>query len=93
MLIRTEYRRLLPSLEQVSLQANALLYAPGDAVDHDYSPNNAVVSLLFNIDESRTVEVAMEGNEGAVGLAVYLGGVTLRSFVTPAPPCDWAWMR
>lgn len=76
MLARTEYRRLQPSLKQVALHANAVLYAPGDVVRHIYFPNDAVVSLLFDVDKRRTVEVAMEGNEGAVGLAVYLGGMT-----------------
>ncbi len=71
----TEYRRLRPSLEQVALHANAVLYAPGDPVEHIYFPNDSVVSLLFDVDGRRTVEVAMEGNEGAVGLAVSLGGV------------------
>ena len=76
MLAKAEYRRLRPSLEQVALHANAVLYEPGDAVRHIYFPNDAVVSLLYDVDGRRTVEVAMEGNEGAVGLAVYLGGVT-----------------
>jgi CRP-like cAMP-binding protein len=76
MLARTEYRRLRPSLEQVALHANEVLYAPGDVVKYIYFPDDAVVSLLFDVDERRTVEVAMEGNEGAVGLAVYLGGVS-----------------
>lgn len=75
-LARTEYRRLRPSLEEVGLHANAVLYAPGDVVKHIYFPNDAIVSLLFEVDGRRTVEVAMEGNEGAVGLAVFLGGVT-----------------
>ena len=75
MLAATEYRRLWPSLEHVALHSNAVLYAPGDDVSHIYFPNDAVVSLLYDVDERRTVEVAMEGNEGAVGLAVYLGGV------------------
>jgi CRP-like cAMP-binding protein len=75
MLANTEYRRLRPSLEQVALHTNEVLYAPGDVVRHIYFPNDAVVSLLFDVDQRRTVEVAMEGNEGAVGLAVYLGGV------------------
>jgi CRP-like cAMP-binding protein len=75
MLTKTEYRRLWPRLEQVALQANSVLYAPGDVVTHIYFPNDAIVSLLFDVDKRRTVEVAMEGNEGAVGLAVYLGGV------------------
>jgi CRP-like cAMP-binding protein len=74
-LARTEHRRLRPSLEQVALHENQVLYGPGDAVGHVYFPNDAVVSLLFDVNERRTVEVAMEGNEGVVGLAIYLGGV------------------
>ena len=76
MLTRAEYRRLQPGLEEVALHANAVLYAPGNAVKHIYFPNDGVVSLLFDVDGRRTVEVAMEGNEGAVGLAMFLGGVT-----------------
>ena len=71
-----EYRRLRVSLEQVALQVNQVLYAPGDMVDYIYFPNDVVVSLLLDVDERRTVEMAMEGNEGAVGLAVHLGGVS-----------------
>lgn len=74
-LTRTEYRRLRPSFEHVALHAGEVLYQPGDYVRHIYFPNDAVVSLLFDVDIRRTVEVAMEGNEGAVGFAIYLGGV------------------
>lgn len=74
-LAKAEYRRLRPSLEQVALHENQVLYGPGDAVGHVYFPNDAAVSLLFDFNERQTVEVAMEGNEGAVGLAIYLGGV------------------
>lgn len=76
MLAKTEYRRLRPRLEQVALDENEVLYAPGDVVRYVYFPDDAVVSLLFDVDECRTVEVAMEGNEGAVGFAIYLGGVS-----------------
>jgi CRP-like cAMP-binding protein len=76
MLATTEYRRLQPNLEHVALQANSVLYAPGDVVSHIYFPNDAVVSLLFGVKDRRTVEVAMEGNEAAVGIALYLGGGT-----------------
>jgi CRP-like cAMP-binding protein len=72
----TEYRRLRPGFEQVALPVNEVLFAPGDTIRHIYFPDDAVVSLLFDVDERRTVEVAMEGNEGAVGFAVYLGGVS-----------------
>lgn len=74
MLVKTRYRCLWPGLERVALQADTILYAPGDAVTHVYFPIDSVVSLLCKVDEGRTVEVAMEGNEGVVGLAIYLGG-------------------
>lgn len=74
MLAGVEYRRLQSSLEPVVLHADAVLYAPGDAVQHIYFPEDAVVSLLFEVATCRTVEIAMEGNESAVGLAPFLGG-------------------
>ena len=74
-LAKTEYQRLRRNLELVALHEKAVLHKPGDIVKHIYFPNDAVVSLLFNVDEHRSVEIAMEGNEGAVGLAAYLGGV------------------
>jgi len=73
MLSATEYRRMCPPLEQVSLQANEVLFTPGKTVRYIYFPDDAVVSLLVDVDKRLMVEVAMEGNEGAVGLSVYLG--------------------
>jgi len=73
-LTKTRYRDLWSGLEQVVLDADRVLYTPGDAVTHIYFPIDSVVSLLCKVDESRTVEVAMEGNESAVGLIAYLGG-------------------
>lgn len=78
-LTSTEYRRLRPSLQRVSLHTHEVLYAPGDVVRFIYFPNDAVVSLLIDVDHRRTVEVAMEGNEGAVGVSVFLGGVSSSS--------------
>ena len=74
-LARAEYRRLWPGLEEVMLHADEVLYAPGDVVRHIYFPNDAVVSSLLDVDERRVVEVAMEGNEGAVGFAMHMGKV------------------
>lgn len=74
MLAKNRYRNLWPGLERVVLDAERVLYAPGDAVTSIYFPVNSVVSLLCKVDENRTVEVAMEGNESVVGLMVNLGG-------------------
>lgn len=75
MLAPSEYRRLRSRLEHVDLPANTTLYSPGEVVSHLYFPADCVVSLLFDVDARHGVEVAMEGNEAVVGLAVYLGGV------------------
>jgi CRP-like cAMP-binding protein len=69
------YQQLQPNLEEVSLHENQVLYGLGDVVTHVYFPNDAIVSLLIEVEEGRTVEVAMEGNEGVAGLAIYLGGL------------------
>ena len=75
-LTEAEYQRLRPDFEPVELQAGEVLYEPGDDIRYVYFPGDAVVSLLYHVDIERTVEVAMEGNESAVGFALYLGGVT-----------------
>lgn len=78
-LTRPEYERLGPSLEPVNMTEDQMLYGPGDSVRHIYFPNDAIFSLLLEVDQRRTVEVAMVGNEGTVGLAVQLRGVNPHS--------------
>ena len=73
-LAKTEYARLRPCLDQVALEANEVLYAPGDDVRYIHFPDNAVVSLLFDVDGRRTVEVAMEGNDIAVPATFIVDG-------------------
>lgn len=73
-LAKTRYRSLWAGLERVMLEAERVLYAPGDAVTHVYFPIDSVVSMLCKVDDDRTVEVAMLGNESVVGQIIYLGG-------------------
>lgn len=68
-----EYQYLQPNIEPVRLATSDVLFAPGTIVRYLYFPNDAVVSLMFGVDGRPPVEVAMEGNEGAVGLAASLG--------------------
>ena len=75
MLTQSQYRQLKPHFEHVELKSGEVLYAPGDIVKYVYFPDDAVVSLLFHGEGNRTLEVAMDGNEGAVGFAIHLGGV------------------
>jgi CRP-like cAMP-binding protein len=68
-----EYERLLPALSPVSLELKRLLLEPGTAIDTVYFPVSAVVSLLTTMDDGSAVEVATIGNEGIVGVPVFLG--------------------
>jgi CRP-like cAMP-binding protein len=74
-LARADFEQLLPDLEEVQLQENQVLYGLGDVVSHVYFPNDAIASLLIESGQERIVEVAMEGNEGVPGLAIFLGGM------------------
>ena len=71
---RSEYRRMLPDLEDVSLPHGHVLFAARERITHVYFPQHCVVSLLTAIADEEGVEVAVVGNEGMVGLSVFLGG-------------------
>jgi CRP-like cAMP-binding protein len=73
MLSKTEYKRLLPSLKTVNLALGEVLYEPGEAIKHVYFPNNSIISLISDLSERSSLEVGMVGNEGMVGLSVFLG--------------------
>lgn len=70
---RAEYNRLLPGLRDVTLASGEVLFQTGDRIDHVYFPQRAVVSLLAPVSGGAGVEVAIIGNEGMVGLSVFLG--------------------
>jgi CRP-like cAMP-binding protein len=68
-----EYARLAPSLETVALTLKQQLYASEQPITHLYFPVEGVVSLVQGDLDGQVVEVATVGNEGMVGLPVFLG--------------------
>ena len=68
-----EYARLVPELEPVRLEAGHVLSAPGDQLVYLYFPRTAVVSLQVALQDDSTVEGTSIGNEGLIGLALFLG--------------------
>jgi CRP-like cAMP-binding protein len=62
------YEDLLPYLESVSLAGGDYIYQPGDRVEYIYLPETAVISEFSILEDGRTVEIAMTGNEGVLGL-------------------------
>lgn len=74
---RSDYQRLLPSFEAVTLDFGDVIYEPGDAIKHIYFPDDSLVSLLTLANGHLALEVGMVGCEGLVGAAYALGaGVT-----------------
>lgn len=70
---REDYTRILPGLEQVELVPSKILYEITDTVRHSYFPLSGMVSLLAITEAGNTIEVAMVGDEGMVGLPAVLG--------------------
>jgi len=69
----SDYRRLLPDLQEVSLPSGHVLFEARERIAHVYFPQQCVVSLLAVVEGEPGVEIAIVGNEGMVGLSVFLG--------------------
>jgi CRP-like cAMP-binding protein len=69
-----EYEALLPHLEPVSLALGQMLYEPGQQLTHACFPTSAVVSLYYVTATGAAAESAGVGNEGMVGIALFMGG-------------------
>ena len=69
-----ELRRLAPQLRLVALQPGQVLYESGSTISHAYFPTTTLVSTLYEFDDGTSAETAITGNEGMVGIAVFMGG-------------------
>jgi CRP-like cAMP-binding protein len=72
-----EYGRLFPHLELVSMPLGKALYESGDRLDNVFFPTSAIVSLLYVMENGSSAEIAVIGNEGIVGIALFMGGETM----------------
>ena len=69
-----DYERLLPHLELVPLPLAWAVYESGDAQRYVFFPTTSIVSLLYVMEDGSSAEIAVVGNEGVVGLALFMGG-------------------
>ena len=69
-----EWQRWLPLLERVDLPLGKVLYESGASLTHVYFPTTAIVSLLYVLESGASAEIAVVGNEGIVGVAIFMGG-------------------
>ena len=72
-------QRWLPQLEAVELRLGQALYESGDTLSHVYFPTTAIVSLLYVMESGASAEIAVVGNEGLVGISVFMGGESTTS--------------
>ena len=71
--------RLFPHLKPVTLSLGTVLYESGSLMPHIYFPTDAIVSLLYVLDSGASAEIAVVGNDGAVGVSLFMGGETTTS--------------
>ncbi len=78
--------RLLPELELVDFPLGKVLYESGDKELYVYFPTDSIVSLLYMMKDGASAEISVVGNEGIVGIAVFMGGesTTSRAIVQSA---------
>ena len=70
----SELQRWLPQLEVVEMPLGHVLYESGRTLSHVYFPTTAIVSLLYVMEDGASAEIAVVGNEGVVGIALFMGG-------------------
>ena len=75
----TEYERLLPHLELVPMPLGEVLYESGGRLHHVYFPTTSIVSLLYVLENGASAEIAVVGNEGILGISLFMGGETTPS--------------
>jgi len=74
-----ERERIFPHLQLVALPLGKALYESGDVLRHVYFPTDAIVSLLYVLENGASAEIAVVGNEGLIGIALFMGGETTPS--------------
>ena len=71
---QAEWQRWLPQLEHVSMPLGLVIYESGSTLSHVYFPTTSIVSLLYVMENGSSAEIAVVGNEGVVGISLFMGG-------------------
>ena len=74
-----EFHRLSPHLELVEMPLGEALYESGGRLRHVYFPTTSIVSLLYVMEDGSSAEIAIVGNEGILGISLFMGGETTPS--------------
>jgi CRP-like cAMP-binding protein len=74
-----ERERLFPHLQRVQMPLGKVLYESGDVLRHVYFPTDSIISLLYVMADGASAEISVVGNEGLIGVALFMGGETTPS--------------
>lgn len=69
-----DFKRIVKKLEFVEYDLGEVLYEAGDKMDYAYFPTTAIVSLLYIMEDGGTAEIGIVGNDGVLGVNLFLGG-------------------
>ncbi len=69
-----DFSRWEPHLEPTDLSLGNVLYESGSVMPYVYFPTTAIVSLLYVMENGASAEIAIVGNEGMVGVSLFMGG-------------------
>jgi CRP-like cAMP-binding protein len=70
------WSRVAPHLVPVDMSLGQVIYEAGDRLSHVYFPATSIVSLLYVLENGSSAEIAVVGNEGLIGIALFMGGET-----------------
>ena len=73
------YKRLRPHLELRELKLGEVLYEPGERLPYVYFPASTIISLLYVMEDGASAEIAIVGNEGILGISLFMGGESTTS--------------
>lgn len=75
----TDYERILPELQLVAMPRGWTMSESGDHVNFLHFPTAGIVSLIYALENGSSSEIALVGNEGLIGISIYMGGESLPS--------------
>ncbi len=76
---RAEFERIVQAMDVVEFKLGDVLYEPGIQLRYVYFPTTCIVSLLYVMEDGASAEIAIVGNEGILGIALFMGGGTTPS--------------
>jgi CRP-like cAMP-binding protein len=75
----TEWERLVPHIQAIELTLGLILSESGFKMDYLYFPSTSIISLLYELENGSSAEIAVVGNEGCAGVCIFMGGRSMLS--------------